>query len=426
MAQEIRLIQEQRMKYRLFIVLLVAVLLAACSAVGQNTPTPLPTIAADTNSATPSAGSPSNLGGVTASGNIAAAQEAKMAFPTGGIVESVNVAVGDPVTAGQVLVKLTGSEELAAAVESAKMELLSAQQELLNAQQARQDLEDNLPQAQTDALQALNDARQALNDAQRKAAGLRVTASDADLNEAQATLILTQDKLDKARKDYVEVQNDSEKNLTRAALLNKYAQAQRDYDNALRRYNNLTKGSTDFYNNQTLTELKIAQERLDQAQKDNDTLQKGPRPEDVAAADKRVETAQGRITAADAAIKSAQAALTDLELKAPFAGVVGKLDAHDGEWVVPGQAVLELADLGHLRVETTDLSERDVPKITVGQPVTVFVKALNQNVSGRVSEIAPLADTIGGDVVYKATIDLDSLPEGLREGMSVDVTFGGA
>ena len=304
------------------------------------------------------------------------------------------------------------------------MELLSAQQELLNAQQARQDLEDNLPQAQTDALQALNDARQTLNDAQRKAAGLRTAATEADLNEAQATLILTKDKLDKAQKDYVEVQNESEKNLTRAALLNKLPRHSANYDNALHRFNNLTKGSTDFYNSQTLTELKIAQERLEQAQKDNDTLQKGPRPEDVAAADKRVETAQGRITAADAAIKSAQAALTDLELKAPFAGVVGKLDVHDGEWVVPGQAVLELADLGHLRVETTDLSERDVPKITVGQPVTVFVKALNQNVSGRVSDIAPLADTIGGDVVYKATIDLDSIPEGLREGMSVDVTFG--
>ncbi len=412
------------MKVRLFSILLVAVLLAGCSALGQKTPTPLPTIVLDTNSATPAAGSQSSLGGVTASGNVAAAQEAKMAFPTGGIVESVNVAVGDPVTAGQVLVKLTGSEELAAAVELTKMELLSAQQELLNAQQARQDLDDNLPQAQTDALQALNDARQKLNDAQRKAAGLRTAATEADLNEAQATLILTKDKLDKAQKDYAEVQNESEKNLTRAALLNKLAQAQRDYDNALHRFNNLTKGSTDFYNSQTLTELKIAQERLEQAQKDNDTLQKGPRPEDVAAADKRVETAQGRITAADAAIKSAQAALTDLELKAPFAGVVGKLDVHDGEWVVPGQAVLELADLGHLRVETTDLSERDVPKITVGQPVTVFVKALNQNVSGSVSEIAPLADTIGGDVVYKATIDLDSIPEGLREGMSVDVTFG--
>jgi hypothetical protein len=60
----------------------------------------------------------------------------------------------------------------------------------------------------------------------------------------------------------------------------------------------------------------------------------------------------------------------------------------------------------------------------VGQPVTVFVKALNQNLTGHVSLIAPLADKLGGDVVYKVTIDLDSIPPELRAGMSVEVQFG--
>jgi hypothetical protein len=41
-----------------------------------------------------------------------------------------------------------------------------------------------------------------------------------------------------------------------------------------------------------------------------------------------------------------------------------------------------------------------------------------------VSAISPLADTLGGDVVYKVTIELDSLPEGLRAGMSAEVQFG--
>jgi hypothetical protein len=75
-------------------------------------------------------------------------------------------------------------------------------------------------------------------------------------------------------------------------------------------------------------------------------------------------------------------------------------------------------------VQTTDLSERDVPQVKVGQPVTLLVKALNQDLTGRVSEIAPLSDTLGGDVVYQTTIDLDTQPAGLRPGMSVTVTFG--
>jgi multidrug resistance efflux pump len=67
------------------------------------------------------------------------------------------------------------------------------------------------------------------------------------------------------------------------------------------------------------------------------------------------------------------------------------------------------------------LSERDVPKVAVGQTATVTVKALNQDITGRVSAISPLADTLGGDQVYKVTIDLDKLPPGLLAGMSVVV-----
>jgi hypothetical protein len=54
----------------------------------------------------------------------------------------------------------------------------------------------------------------------------------------------------------------------------------------------------------------------------------------------------------------------------------------------------------------------------------VFVKPLGKQVDGTVAEVAPLADTLGGDVVYKTVIDLDTTDvEGLRAGMTVDVTF---
>ena len=114
----------------------------------------------------------------------------------------------------------------------------------------------------------------------------------------------------------------------------------------------------------------------------------------------------------------------DLDLKASINGTVTDLRIHNGEWVTPGQPVVVISDLAHLRVETTDLSERDLPQVAVGQPVAVLVKALNQSVPGQVSEIAPLADTLGGDVVYKTTIELSKPLSGLRAGMSVDVQFG--
>ena len=100
------------------------------------------------------------------------------------------------------------------------------------------------------------------------------------------------------------------------------------------------------------------------------------------------------------------------------------VNTHSGEWIIPGQPVLVIADVDHLRVDTTDLSERDVPQVKEGQPVLVTFKALNQSVKGVVKSIAPLANTLGGDVVYKTSIDLDTLLPGLREGMSAEVEFG--
>ncbi len=65
--------------------------------------------------------------------------EAEIAAPVGGNVETVNVAVGDTVTAGQVLVRLAGSQKLAAAVDAARLELLAARQSwiLLNENHAQ-------------------------------------------------------------------------------------------------------------------------------------------------------------------------------------------------------------------------------------------------------------------------------------------------
>ena len=87
--------------------------------------------------------------------------------------------------------------------------------------------------------------------------------------------------------------------------------------------------------------------------------------------------------------------------------------------------VLTLADLSRLEVETTDLSERDVPLIAVGRPATVLVQASNEQITGRVAAIAPQSTIVGGDVVYAVTIALDDQPADLRWGMTVDVEIEG-
>jgi HlyD family secretion protein len=67
------------------------------------------------------------------------------------------------------------------------------------------------------------------------------------------------------------------------------------------------------------------------------------------------------------------------------------------------------------------LSERDVPSVQLGQQAGVFIDALNESFTGNVVDIARQSTTIGGDTVFKVTIELDEQPQGLYWGMSAEV-----
>ena len=80
-----------------------------------------------------------------------------------------------------------------------------------------------------------------------------------------------------------------------------------------------------------------------------------------------------------------------------------------------------MGDLSRYRIETTDLSERDVTRVQIGQPASIFIEALGEEFTGKVIDVDRISTTLGGDVVYKVTIELDDQPEGLLWGMSADV-----
>jgi RND family efflux transporter MFP subunit len=120
-------------------------------------------------------------------------------------------------------------------------------------------------------------------------------------------------------------------------------------------------------------------------------------------------------------LDTAYAELSQTELVAPFAATVVSVIVKPGEFVQAGQVVLVLAKLDNLRVETTDLSELNVASVKIGQTATVHVDALDKDIPGVVTAISPISDKIGGDVVFKVTIQLDEQPKELLWGMSADV-----
>jgi HlyD family secretion protein len=140
--------------------------------------------------------------------------------------------------------------------------------------------------------------------------------------------------------------------------------------------------------------------------------------------EERLEVAENDIAHAQALLDSAKAVLASQSaLTAPFDGTIVSVDISPAETVVPGQVVMVLGDLSSFQVETTDLSERDVTRVQVGDPAKVFIEALNQEFTGKVVDIDRIGSTLGGDVVFPVTIAFDTQPDALLWGMSADVSF---
>ena len=121
---------------------------------------------------------------------------------------------------------------------------------------------------------------------------------------------------------------------------------------------------------QAAAAVEAATAQQTQAEQQLALLKEGPSAEQIAAA-------RAQVALAEAVVQVARVALEQAELAAPFSGTISALTISPGETVVPGQVVLVLTDLSHLQVETTDLSERDVAQVGLGQEA-VYVEALGE------------------------------------------------
>jgi multidrug resistance efflux pump len=383
------------------LLLLVGLLAAACGSIGpssadQAEPTDIPVVIADTE--------------VVAEGRLVPHQFVSLAFKAGGQVAEVLVNEGESIAAGEVIARLTNQEQLEAAVAGAEMELL-------NAQQARDALMENAGVDAALALQAIADAKDAIREAERYYTNLQVGSRVTDIDQARADVVILKDSLDQAQKKFKSYENKPEDNLTRAMLLSKLAQAQQSYDNAVRLLNNLQGSANELDVAIAEADLAVAQAQLALAEQSYADLGDGPDPDDLAAS-------EARINAAETNLQAARVALENIELLAPFAGTVVDLGVKAGELVNPGQAVVVLADFSQWVVETDDLTEIEVPDISVGQAVTITPDALpDLELSGTVDSIGDLFEEKRGDVTYTAKIRLDEGDPRLRWGMTVVVTF---
>lgn len=343
---------------------------------------------------------------ISATGVLVPSQWATLSVENAGVIAEILVSEDEQVSSGDVLLRLEGEEKLQAMVTAAQAEVVAAQQaldELYRDPEVRSAL----------AAEAVVDAQKAVEDAQHRFNNLGYS-SQTDIDQARANVVLARDKLDKAREDFEPYANKPEDNLIRAALLSKFAQAQKDYDASVRLLNNLTGTTKPLDAAKAEANLELAEANLAKAERDYEILRAGPDPDIVSVAQARLSNAKDQLTAAETALEV-------LELRAPFDGVVSEIYVRASEWIAPGQPVFLLADLTHLKVETTDLNEIDVAQIEVGDPVTVTFDALPDVViSGSVSRIA-VKPRAGSGVNYTVVVELEQVPERLRWGMTAFV-----
>ena len=387
------------MKFKLFLPMLLTLALVACQ--GASNPTAIPTVVLGSSAASTAAPSTSISGGVTASGIVVADQQARMAFSLPGNVKLVSVVLGDQVQAGQTLVQLNDTtQQIQLNQANLALQQMTSPSALADAQKAV--AQDNID---------VQNAQYVLNDQ------LYFSQNTGAIQNAQAALTLAADKLKTANDDYAKVSGNPDTSTVKAAAYQILYTAQQEYNNALYTYN-LWSGK----NNQQQIDVKTAALASLKAKLADDqtlvaALSGGTLPDHPSGA------GYTALLQAKLNIQNAQANLDSTHLVAPFSGEVASVKVNVGDYVVPGQELLVISDVTHLHIETTDLSERDIPQVKLGQAATVTIKALNQDVPGKVTAISPLANTLGGDVVYKVSLALDNLPAGILDGMSVKVQF---
>jgi HlyD family secretion protein len=338
---------------------------------------------------------------VGATGTVRGNQTVMLSWQTSGTVEEVNVSLGEMVQEGDVIASLKQS--------SLPQTVILAQADLVSAENALEDLLDSYNDlAIAVAEQNVATARQRLEDAQEHVDDINWTGTDEEIEEAYQDLQEAYEdlKIKEAKKN--QYSNTSSRNYQIAYV--QYLAAYDEYATALGDYN--------YYSGQTVDEtergiseanLSVAIQQLADAEEQLADLLAGADSDDVAAAKARVA--------------AAQAALELAWIESPFSGTITMAESKPGDKVQVGTPVYRVDDLSSLLVDV-DVSEVDINRVKVGQPVVLtFDAILAKEYTGVVVEVSPVGNVVAGVVNFKVTIELLDADEEVKPGMTAAVNM---
>lgn len=328
---------------------------------------------------------------VNATGNVAPASRATLAFELSGRVAEVLVDEGDAVQKGQPLVRLdTADLELALRSAEASLRAAQARYEQAKAGPSAEDI------AAAEA--SLASAIASYEKLKKGPTADEVAIAKANVERAEAVL-----KQAQAAYDRIAWRGDAGASPQALQL----QQATIDYQTALANYRLATAGPSE-------SALKAAEAQIAQARANLERLKRTPTPEDLAIAQSQVDSAQ-------VAVDQAKRRLDAATLRAPFDGVVEKVSVEVGQLVAAGTPAVVIADPSAFHI-TVAVDEMDVALVREGQAARITLDALPDTpIQGHVERIGLAGSQVTGVVAYDVRIAVDPTDAPLRTGMSATI-----
>lgn len=132
------------------------------------------------------------------------------------------------------------------------------------------------------------------------------------------------------------------------------------------------------------------------------------------------EMAKARLEAAKQMKNEIQSQFAYTNIRAPFSGVITNKFADEGDMANPGMPLLAMEAPGAFEIKAM-VPESEVSQIQTGTRVDVLVKALDETITGKVTEIGSSARNTGGQ--YPVKVALDKTDADLKSGMYATIQF---
>ncbi len=385
------------MKKKLYnLMMLVVVFALALTACGSNQP-----------AATPQSAEPVSVSsdGIVAEGKLKPAQAVNLSFQVRGMVEEVNVKIGDKVSKGDVLARLANSDQ-------AMAQLTGANLELIQAQQAYDQLLRTEGLGRADTWGAYMNAQVIRAEAERVWEALNVDGIDDRIEDAKADLEDLKTDVEDAQDEFDKYKDLDKDNAKRKTAEDDLETAQEKYNEAVRNLDAISR-ERDTVRVTLDSALAIEAEAKYQFEQTVD----GPNKEQLIFLSSRLDNAKAQVAAAEDA-------LSNYVLTAPFDGVVAEVAVEVGEQVGSESRAVSVINTSSWIIETTDITELEVVSVAVGQKVTFTADALSDvTMEGVVTEVSQSAFVQGGDVIYTVRIAANDVDPRVKWGMTVEVTF---